>query len=493
LRCLYVTQELAPYFTDGGLGQAARALPEALHLYHGIAHEIILPYYPWLVERAGLRTEPVAELPPVTFAGTTAASTVERLTGHDGPVAIFLLRADRWYARDGIYRDHHHVEFPDAAVRAAFFGDRVAEWVVRDSRRYDIVHANDWQSGAALAHLRSARGTDALPALLLNVHTAAYRGEVVPSRVATLGLPTRFQELLRRAAPGSPSLLLLALLAADMATTGSRTYARQLRNEFADTPLGDALASIELTGIVAGVDPLVWNPAVPGQLPQPFDAQRIDDGKRANKVALQERLGLKVNPCTPVFGVCTRLVEEKGLDLTLAALRPLVAVGAAQLVIVGFGDERYHRALADLTARHPNMVHHAPGFDQETAWLVYAGSDFTLMPSRVEPCGLNQLIAMAYATIPLVSAVGGLCDTVVDLGRDPEHGTGFVIADLTVEGVGRAVDAATDWLRSQPRTVRAVRRRLMSQDWSWRRTARETAELYDRAVAARQGSAEVGR
>lgn len=488
MRCLYLTQELAPYFMEGGLGQTARALPTALERDHDLVHDLVVPYYPWLVAHHGLRTERVAELPPVTVGGVTASATIERLvggdepTGRDGPGQLFLVRADHWYDRAGIYRDAEYVEFTDATARAAFFGRCVADWLATADRGYDLVHGNDWQSGAALAQLRSARGTSRRPALLLNVHSAEYVGRIEPDATDRLALPDPWPG--RLAGYGrEASLLLLGLLAADAVTTGSPSYAEELAADTAGTALGAALARLPLTGIVAGIDDTVWQPTATGRPTVPYDAENVREGKSANKLRLQRRLGLKTDPDVPLFGVCTRLVAEKGVDLLVEAAAPMVLAGTAQLVVVGQGDSDLVAALDSLAWRAPLGACHVPRFDQESAWLVYAGSDFTVMPSRVEPCGLNQLIAMAYGTVPLVSAVGGLRDTVTDLAADRTHGTGFVLPALTSAAVGTTMAAAARWLTGPNEQVDPVRRRVMTQDWSWARSARDTAALYRRTTS----------
>lgn len=481
MRCLYLTQELAPYFMEGGLGQTARALPAALEREHGIVHDLVVPYYPWLVERHSLRTERVWQGPAVTVGGVSAPVRVERLLVSPGAGEVYLVRADHWYDRDGIYRDARYVEFADAVARAAYFGACVAQWVAATGRRYDIVHGNDWQSGPALAHLRELRATGSGPALLVNVHNAEYPGRVGPGQLRGLGLPPVWQETLAEYG-GQAGLLLLGILAADAATTGSPTYAEELRAR-TGTALGSALGTLPLTGIVAGIDTRLWQPAAPGRPTEPYDAATVEEGKAANKALLQRRLGLAEDPGVPLFGVCSRLVPEKGVDLLLEAAAPLVRDGLAQLVVVGQGDTALVRALTSLTERAPTAVSHVPAFDQDLAWLTYAGADFTLMPSRVEPCGLNQLIAMTYGCVPVVSDVGGLRDTVTDLAADPAAGTGFVLPEPTADAVRHTMLRAARWLAGPAHQVRDVRRRAMTQDWSWARSARDTATLYARTAA----------
>jgi starch synthase len=480
MRCLYITQEYAPLFAESGLGLTSRALPAELESGHGIVHELVLPYYPWLVEQSGCRTEEVCRLPAVSIGATTADASILRLVHHDGPCEVFLVRSDRWYEREGIYRDATYTEFDDAVERAAFFGFCVAEWVRRTGRRYDVVHGNDWQSGAALAHLR-ARRADWTPRLLMNVHNGLYVGRLT-APLGTFRLPeSTLHELTSPTSAGDANLLQLGLACADGVATCSPAYADQLRSDFEGTPMGRTLARLDIAGIISGVDYRLWNPAATGRPTIPFDHETVDEGKRSNKAALQRRMGLSVGDL-PVIGVCSRLVDEKGVDILLDGLTPLLRAGRLQLVLVGPATDRYAAACAALAENHPSGFAHLSRFDQDVAWLVYAGSDFTAMPSRVEPCGLNQLIAMTYGTLPIVSHVGGLRDTVVDLRLDPVRGTGLFIPEPTAEGVRWAALDAIAWLHDRPDQTRAARRRAMAADWSWRRTATEFARLYARLL-----------
>ncbi|GAA2228062.1 glycogen synthase GlgA [Kitasatospora cystarginea] len=485
---MYITQEYAPLFTEGGLGLTSRALPAALQSERGIRHDLVLPYYPWLVERSGHRVEEVCRLPARSVAGVRAEATVVRLLDHGGPCEVYLVRADRWYARGGLYRDESYVEFPDAVERAAFFGWCVAEWVRRTGIRYDLVHANDWQSGAALAHLAAARRDGQRPRLLMNIHSAVYQGALT-GPPDELGLPEEAVATLLRA-PGEASLLLLGLLSADAAVTCSPAYAAGLAGEFDGTAVGRALADLSLSGIVSGVDPGVWHPGAAGRPTQPFDPadpESVEAGKQLNKLRLQHRLGLREDDGIPVLGVCSRLVAEKGTDLLLDGLRPLLRAGRAQLVLVGPAVAELRGACDELVDELPGAVACLPRFDQEVAWLVYAGSDFTVMPSRAEPCGLNQLIAMAYGTLPVVTRVGGLADTVTDIRTAPADGTGFFIPEQTAEAVRQTVMEALDWLRADPDAVAAARGRALAQDWSWSRTAAEFSSLYSQLTEGSTG------
>ncbi|MFF4588362.1 glycogen synthase [Streptomyces sp. NPDC001388] len=475
MKCLFVTQEYAPLFAEGGLALTSNALPAALHARHGFEHDLVLPYYPWLVERLGLRTEEVCRLPETEVAGRRAAASVVRLLDLDAPCTVYLVRCDAWYARDGIYCDDDYVPFADEAERAAFFGHCVAEWVRRDRRDYDLVHGNDWQSGAALAALRAH---DRDRPNLLTVHNGMYQGSLRGRPLDRFALPEAAVRLLERYGADDPSLLLLGQLSADSVVTCSPGYAREMTDEFAGTPVGAALARTRTRGIVFGVDTRVWDPAAEGRSSIPYGPLDVHTGKARNKGELQRRLGLREDPDIPVIGVCSRLVPAKGTDLLLEALAPLTRAGRAQLALVGPATAELRPALARTLEESAGNVAHLPRFDQDAAWLVYAGSDFTIMPSRTEPCGLNQLISYRYGTLPLVSPVGGLRDTVVDLRVDPERGTGMFIPRHTARSVRDTVCEALAWRAERPGAFAAARSRVMKEDWSWNRTADRYAEIY---------------
>ncbi|MEV0455858.1 glycogen synthase [Catellatospora methionotrophica] len=481
MRVLYLTQEYAPLIAEGGLGLTSRALPAAIQNRHGVEHVLVMPYYARHMAARGARSTQIGELPAVTIGNRTCGATLHRLVDNPGPCDVVLVRADEWYDRDGVYRDEHYVEHADAVERAAFFGWCVATWLRQSGEKFDIVHANDWQSGAALAHVSRGR-SGAEPRLLMNVHSGAYCGEVRPADLLRLGLhPSDILDLVR---DGEPSLLLLGLLAADAAVTCSPTYAQELVSAFAGRPIGRRLKEIGTTGIILGVDPEVWSPTAVGRSTEPYDTTTAVAGKSANKRQLQQRCGLTEDPRVPVFGVCTRLVGVKGSDLLAEVFRNLAGPHTAQLVVMGPAEGPLRTEFIDLARDKRGAVHYATEFDQELAWLIYAGSDFTVMPSRVEPGGLNQLIAMAYGTIPIVSGVGGLMDTVTDIRDDASGGTGFMLAECTAEDLAQTVAHAVSWLTRSPEEVEAARARCMASDWSWASTAAAFAQLYSDLVTA---------
>jgi starch synthase len=427
----------------------------------------------------------VADLGSLTIGGRTAAAEIHRALDLDQPCEVLLVRSDEWYDRDGIYRDRRYVEFPDAGVRAAFFGACVDRWLAGQGDRFGLMHGNDWQSGMALFLIRG-RTRGFRPRLLFNIHNAQYQGQLPPGELFELGLPRERREQAQRAAAGRPSLMLLALLAADRLVTCSPTYARELPSMLAGTPLSAPLARLALAGIVSGVDPAVWSPDRPGAIARAYDAETVTEGKRANRSLLQEVCGLRADPEVTVYGVCGRLVPEKGIDLVLAAIAPHLRSGRAQLVVMGPGEARYHQEIRCLAQDTPGRVRGFPRFEPDVARLLYAGCDFVLMPSRVEPCGLNQLIALRFGTLPIVAPVGGLNDTVLDL-RHRSSGVGLVLAAPASWALAQGLEFAHAWLHGSPPEVAAARRRAMAQDWTWRRTAGEFRDLYQRLIDPAEG------
>ncbi|MFI1357735.1 glycogen synthase [Streptomyces sp. NPDC020898] len=477
MKCLYITQEYAPLFSEGGLGLASASLPAALDRLHATHHDLVLPYYPRLVDQLGLRTEEVSVLSERQVTGIRSGATVHRLLDHRHSGDIFLVRADAWYDRPGIYRDEEYRPFTDEAARGAFFGWCVAEWVGTGRQDYDLVHGNDWQSGAAMAHLR-----DRFPALpqILTIHNGLYSGDVRAQELPELGLPAGQIELLRQHEQARPSLLLAALLASDAVVTCSGGYVEELLTETRGSAIGTVLERTRPTGIVFGVDDDLWDPSAIDRATYPYDVSTVQVGKHLNKQELQKRLDLRADGSVPVVGACSRLVPEKGTDLLLEALEPLVREGRLQLVLVGPADSVLSERLRALSADAPEHLAHVPRFDQDIAWLTYAGADLTVMPSRVEPCGLNQLIAYRYGTLPVVSPVGGLRDTVTDVRVDPVHGGGFLIPEHTAVSVRSTVLHALEWLERDPAGLAEVRTRVMRQNWSWARTAARYAQVYAR-------------
>jgi len=466
-RVLFVAPECAPLTKTGGLGDVAGALPEALRAL-GIDVRILLPAYGALPSRE------------VAKVGLLGKSVRIKETAHPSGVPLYLLDCPELYVRNGgPYQSGEGEDWPDNALRFGLLSRAAALLGGASSPlawRPEVVHCNDWPTALAPVYLRRERKP---AASLLTVHNLAFQGLFEAEVLGELGLPAADYSMERLEFYGRLSFLKGGLACADALTTVSPTYAAEIRREEHGCGLDGLLRAraAQLSGILNGIDSATWDPARDPLIPENYDLRSLEL-KRENKAALQARLELSVDERVPLLGMVSRLTHQKGIDLVLAAAEELLAL-PAQLVVLGKGDRAHEHSLAALAARHPGQVAVATGFNEELAHLIEAGADVFLMPSRFEPCGLNQMYSQRYGTPPVARATGGLVDTVVD-GE-----TGFLFepaesAALTA-AVRRALAARGDAVR-----WRAIQRAGMARDFSWAEPARRYADLYLRLARLRQ-------
>lgn len=476
MRVLFVASECYPLIKTGGLADVCGALPAALRAL-GVDARLVLPGYPAVL--AGLADPgtvwPLADLP--------GAPTARLVSGRmDGGVPVYALDAPGLYDRPGNpYLGPDGRDWPDNHLRFAALG-WAAAWLCGPEGgprwRPDLVHAHDWQAGLAPAYL--ALGHGPRPAAVTTIHNIAYQGLFPPDVLGALHLPPESFSINGVEFYGRISFLKAGLFYADRITTVSPTYAREIQTPDGGAGLHGLLSarSPDLWGILNGIDERIWNPATDAALVAPYDADSLDR-KTLNKAALQDTFGLDREPEAPLFAVVSRLTEQKGMDLLLEAVPHLVAAGG-QLVLLGVGDGALQDAFARCAEVHPGRVGVFFGYDEVRAHRIQGGADLVVMPSRFEPCGLVQMYALRYGTVPLVRRVGGLADTVVD--ATPANlangtATGIVFDDATrhdlVGAIGRALA-----LYRQPDRWRAVQRTGMAQEFSWARAARRYLDLY---------------
>jgi starch synthase len=463
VKILFVTPEALPFVKTGGLGDVAYALPAALGAL-GVDVRLLIPGYPAVLDGlAGARM--VAEL--AGLPGQVGSARLLVGTAENG-VRVYAIDCPALFARPGNpYLGPDGSDWPDNYRRFGALGRVAADWPATDWRP-DIVHGNDWQSGLAPAYLALAGGPR--PATVLTIHNLAFQGLFPPRVMAELELPPASFSVHGVEYYGQVGFLKAALWYADKLTTVSPTYAQEIQSE----PLGFGLQGLlhgragDLVGILNGVDIEAWDPAGDIHLKVHYGAERLDEKLRA-KQALRRELGLGSAPGPLAFAV-TRLTEQKGMDLVLAALPALLAAGG-QLAILGTGDAALEAAFADAARLAPGRVAVRLGYDEPLAHRLQGGGDIVLVPSRFEPCGLTQMYGLRYGTLPLVRRTGGLADTVLD-GE-----TGFVFGPATAEAfVGawrRAADAFAD-----RRLWRKMQRRAMRVDVSWRSSAERYLALY---------------
>ena len=480
LNILFATSEMAPWVKTGGLGDVSAALPAALRRA-GPDIRVLQPFYPAL-QTAFPRAPVVAELPPLAPALPPCRL---RSAEADG-LPLLMIDCPTLFERPGSpYLDAHGHDWSDNARRfgllshvAAHLGQPASPlgWPV------DVVHANDWQSALAPAILHYAGGA----ASVVTVHNIAFPGCFEHSMLAALGLPESAWRLDAVEYHGHLSFLKAGLQFASKLSTVSPTYASEIQDEHYGYGLAPLLRHrrADLRGILNGIDDEQWNPATDPALAAPYAANRLA-AKRINKAALQRAVGLAEVTDRPLFGVVSRLTEQKGLDL-------LLAIGAdipelpAQLVVLGSGDKAMEAGFQALAQRFPGQVAVRMGFDEGLAHRIEAGADCFLMPSRFEPCGLNQMYSLRYGTPPVVRATGGLADTVVDVNEATladRTASGFVLREATSPDLRQAIArACAAW--QDKRLWQRIQQNGMRRDFSWRQAAADYIQLYRDAIEA---------
>lgn len=475
MRVLHVATEVYPWVKTGGLADVVAALPPAL-IRAGIDARLFLPGLPGVLKGLS-NAEPVLNL-----GAAFGASSVRVLAGRlaDSRVPSYVLDAPDLYDRPGNpYLDDNQQDYPDNHRRFALLGWAAALFQHNDWQP-DVLHAHDWHAGLAPAWL--ALQGEPRAASVFTIHNLAFQGLVPAEQAAELGLPPRCFDINGIEYHGQASFMKAGLYYADCLTTVSPSYAREIQAAPAGVGLegllADRSANGELIGILNGIDENLWNPAVDACLEARYD---VDDPapKARNKAARQTALGLAVEPDAPLFCLVSRLTEQKGLDLMAAGIETIVAAGG-QLALLGSGNPAIETALKNEAERHPQRIAVTIGYDEVFAHRLIGSADFILVPSRYEPCGLTQLYGLRYGTVPIVTRVGGLADTVTDAtpaALAAGRATGIVLSEATTEAMTQALTRAIALYR-QPAHWHSVRQAAMRADFSWQRSAARYRSLY---------------
>jgi starch synthase len=489
MEILFVTTELAPFVKVGGLADVSAALPKALRVL-GNAVTVVLPRYPAL-EAGGLLV--ARRLTPLKF---TLGERSYEVTVFDGRLAsqvdLVLVDVPGLFDRQGVYGDDGHKDYPDNDERFAVLSRAAAE-VARQravsGRPFDIVHANDWPTALVPTYLAElTKETPALAATrsVLTIHNLAHQGVFPKDRLTDLGLSWDLFNVDGIEFYGDLNLLKQGIVTADAITTVSPTYAREIQTPEGGAKLDGVLRSRAsvVVGITNGVDYSVWNPATDPAIAARYDAEDITNKSRC-RGALQKELGLPLDAEVPIVASVGRLVPQKGTDLVAGLLPKLLRSTDAQVVLAGDGDPLLVARLQEAAARSHGRAVFVHAASEPLVHRIFAGADLALVPSRFEPCGLTQLYAQRYGTLPVAHATGGLVDTVVDCDAQLETGTGFLFQEPTVDALLGATERAIA-ARSLGRWPALVRR-VMRLDRGWDRPARRYEQVY-RSVRARGGS-----
>jgi starch synthase len=490
LKILMATSEATPLAKTGGLADVCGALPQELAKL-GHQATVVLPAYRQVFE-SGLPIEPTGVHFTIPIGAKRVPGTLLKTSLGGGQVPVYLVQQDSYYLRPDLYRDGGQ-DYRDNCERFVFFSRAVLEAIRLLRLDIDVIHANDWQTGLVPAYLKleysDVLGFDRIGSLF-TIHNMAYQGVFWHWDMLLTGLDWKYFNYQQLEFYGNLNLLKTGLVFADRLNTVSPRYAEEIQS----APLGCGLEGVlqqrqaVLSGIINGVDYDEWNPATDANLPVPFGADDPWAGKAAAKQALQTEMGLPTKPDVPLIVFVGRLAEQKGVDLILSVLREWAPTQDAQWVFLGTGDAGTQEMLEQQARRFPQKVAARFEFSNALAHKIEAGADMFLMPSRYEPCGLNQLYSLRYGTIPIVRSTGGLADTVVDQQEVATHGhapTGFVFHDFAPHALAEAIRRACDTF-AQPDLWRKLMINGMRQDWSWRHSAQEYVDLYERIAAIRR-------
>lgn len=476
MKILFAASEVFPFAKTGGLADVAASLPSALKaLGHDV--RVIMPRYR-SVGRAGL---------PVEETGKQVKARVgERV--HTGSLAlaelpsgvpVYLVGYDPYFDREGLYGPGKG-DYPDNASRFIFFSRAILNAVGSLDFVPDILHLNDWQTALSALYLKNGRGTAPYNGIasVFTIHNLGYQGLFRRNDLPLTGLGWEIFTPRGVEFYGKINFLKAGLIAADRITTVSRRYAEEIQTPEYGYGLEGVLRerSRDLVGILNGVDYSRWDPKIDPLIPARYSPAE-PAGKAVCKKALMKAFGLRGPETRPLIGCVSRLTDQKGFDLIVDSARELSAMDLS-LVVLGDGEERYRRGLADLSDASPDRFGLYVGYDDALAHLIEAGSDFFLMPSRYEPCGLNQMYSLKYGTIPIVRATGGLADTISPFDAGKHSGNGFQFADYSPASLVQALQEGLSVYRD-PSAWQSLMANAMACDFSWERSAREYETLYE--------------
>jgi starch synthase len=470
LRILMVASEARPFSKTGGLADVATALSQALGT---LGHDVTLFTPRYRGVSAGERRD---RLRAFVANQWLDADLYEAPLGENA--RAMLVDCQALYDRDGLYAERN-TDYIDNALRFAFLSLAATDWAATQSQPISILHAHDWQAGLVPVYARRRWPT------VFTIHNLAFQGVFDKSWVPALGLRWEDFTVAGFEFWDRISYLKAGVMFSDVLTTVSPTYAAEIqRPEYGYGFDGIMRARAgSLVGILNGIDATEWDPARDRHVPTPFDAQDLS-GKQAAKRALLELFGLPLTEQTlerPVIAMVSRMTEQKGLDL-IAALAPDLPSLDATFTIVGTGDLRFENMWRSLAAAHPHQFGVFVGFDERRAHLVEAGADMFMMPSRFEPCGLNQMYSMRYGTVPIGRAVGGLVDTVRPYNPRNGQGTGFLFSDYQPRALWDALQRALALYRTHPKKWRRLQLNGMKKNFSWEHSAAEYVKVYRRLL-----------
>ena len=495
MKILLASSEVVPFAKTGGLADVAGALPRELEK---LGHEVVvfMPAYQVAKKSNQESNEEIVS----TATNLEIPIGNELVTGRllksslpQSNVDLYLVDHEEYFGREGLYGENGS-DYADNCERFTFFCRSVLESVRLLQLQPDLIHCNDWQTGLIPALLKCEYAENPLYqniASIITIHNLAYQGLFDYEKLAVTGLDTKFFNWEQMEFHGQLSLLKTGIAFADSISTVSPTYAVEIQGSEQGCGLDGILQDRVdcLSGILNGIDVSQWNPEtdkfIPANFDSNFDLQSGSPGKAKCKRDLQTEFKFAVDPDVPLIGIVGRLAEQKGWSLILPILREWLKAADVQWVILGTGDPDYHHVLNTLHRLHPDKLGLTLGFSNELAHRIEAGADMFVMPSRYEPCGLNQMYSMAYGTVPIVRQTGGLADTVINATQENienKTATGFSFDEFTSAALEAAITKSLRVFKEDRNSWNQLVLNGMKKDWSWTASARKYEELYQKTL-----------
>jgi len=483
LHIVIATSEAVPFAKSGGLADVCGALPRELAR---LGHEVSLfvPAYRQ-VQHCGAQIEPLGVTVNVPVGTNMVTGQLARSCVPGGKVGVYLIRQDEYFDRNELYGAGGE-DYTDNCARFVFFSRAVMEAIRLLELEVDVLHANDWQTGLIPAYLKIQYRN--LPryqriASLFTIHNIAFQGSFWHWDMPLTGLDWKYFNWEQMEFHGRLNLLKTGIVFADSINTVSPRYAKEIQTSAFGCGLESVLQHRRdvLYGVLNGIDETDWNPANDPHIAARYGPETVWDGKPVCKAALQKELGLPQAPQVPLLAMIGRLTEQKGIDLIADCIGDWARTNDMQWVILGTGDPKYHRLFETLAQHHPEKIAVRLMFSNPLAHRIEAGADMFLMPSRFEPCGLNQLYSLKYGTVPIVHETGGLADTVTGYGRPargPQPANGFSFQEYSAAALNETLQQAIGVYCEQPSSWRYLVDTGIRQDWSWANSAKEYERLY---------------
>ena len=485
LKILFVTSEVVPFVKTGGLADVSAALPQTLaELGHEV--RIVVPKYGAVDDRK-FKIHEVVRLKDIKIelAGKEVIFSLKScfLPGQKIRVQIYFLDNQEYFgSRNSLYGDPMTgKDYPDNDERFIILNRAVFELIIKLGWIPDIIHCNDWQCGLIPTYLKTVySGEENFDKFktLFTIHNLAYQGEFSKSSFKKTGLPDKLNSPNGILHKGKLNFMKSGLVYADAINTVSKTYANEIRT---DSVIGSGLKDVlskrkdDLYGIINGIDTKVWNPDRDKHLPKKYSIKNVEQ-KAVNKQALAEKFGFEFKEDTPIIGLISRLFDSKGIDLIEKILPQLLKLDI-QMIVLGTGDKKYHSFFDQMAKKQSDKFACYLGFNDDLAHLIEGGADILLMPSKYEPCGLNQMYSLNYGTIPVVRETGGLADTVKKFNEKTKEGTGFVFKKYNAKELLAEIKRALKVYRDKD-TWNKIVKAGMKEDFSWNSSAKKYIDLY---------------